>query len=109
MIRNDGACSRSAMALRRVLRRVNVKVQDLGPRLVWQLYLRNPGEGLARSRFVHFRESGPITVPDIPPGVPPRPSGGVETESTLDQHQVGRLRQNVLRRPSSSSRATIAT
>lgn len=67
--------------LRRVLRRVNVKVQDLGPRLVWQLYLRNPGEGLARSRFVHFRESGPVAVPDIPPGVPPRPSGGVETES----------------------------
>ncbi|SFH49962.1 hypothetical protein SAMN05216299_1177 [Nitrosospira sp. Nsp14] len=68
--------------LRRVLRRVAVKVQDLGPRLVWQLYLRNPGTGLARSRFVHFRETGPITVPEIPPGVPPRPSGGVESEST---------------------------
>ena len=68
--------------LRRVLRRVAVKVQDLGPRLVWQLYLRNPGTGLARSRFVHFRETGPMTVPDIPPGVPPRPSGGVESEST---------------------------
>jgi hypothetical protein len=68
--------------LRRVLRRVNVKVQDLGPRLVWQVYLRDPGTGLARSRFVHFRESGPITVPDIPPGVPPRPAGGTETESS---------------------------
>jgi hypothetical protein len=67
--------------LRRVLRRVNVKVQDLGPRLVWQVYLRNPGDGLARSRFVHFQEAGPIAVPDIPPGVPPRPSGGVETDS----------------------------
>jgi hypothetical protein len=67
--------------LRRILRRVNVKVQDLGPRLVWQLYLRNPGEGLARSRFVHFREAQPIAVPEIPPGVPPRPSGGVETDS----------------------------
>jgi len=31
---------------------------------------------------VHFRETGPISVPDIPPGVPPRPSGGSETEST---------------------------
>ncbi|HEX2445103.1 MAG TPA: hypothetical protein VHJ77_14250 [Vicinamibacterales bacterium] len=67
--------------LRRVLRRVNVKVQDLGPRLVWQLYLRNPGEGLARSRFVHFREAAPIAVPEIPPGVPPRPTGGVDTDS----------------------------
>jgi hypothetical protein len=81
VIRNDGAAPVS-YGLRRVLRRVNVKVQDLGPRLVWQLYLHNPGEGLGRSRFVHFRETGPITVPDIPPGVPPRPSGGVETDST---------------------------
>ncbi len=80
IIRNDGA-SPVSYGLRRVLRRVNVKVQDLGPRLVWQLYLRNPGYGLARSRFVHFRESGPISVPEIPPGVPPRPSGGVESES----------------------------
>jgi hypothetical protein len=81
VIRNDSDHPVS-YGLRRVLRRVNVKVQDLGPRLVWQLYLRNPGEGLARSRFVHFRESGPVTVPDIPPGVSPRPSGGVETDST---------------------------
>ncbi len=81
VIKNEAAAPVS-YGLRRVLRRVNVKVQDLGPRLVWQLYLRNPGEGLARSRFVHFRESGPITVPDIPPGVPPRPGGGSETEST---------------------------
>ena len=68
--------------LRRVLRRVNVKVQELGPRLVWQLYLRNPGTGLARSRFVHFRESEPISVPDVPPGVRPRPKGGTDTGST---------------------------
>jgi hypothetical protein len=81
VIRNDSAAPVS-YGLRRVLRRVNVKVQDLGPRLVWQVYLRDPGTGLARSRFVHFRESGPITVPDIPPGVPPRPAGGSETEST---------------------------
>lgn len=81
VIRNDSADPVS-YGLRRVLRRVNVKVQDLGPRLVWQLYLRDPGVGLARSRFVHFRESGPITVPDIPPGMPPRPAGGAETEST---------------------------
>lgn len=78
VIRNDSADPVS-YGLRRVLRRVNVKVQDLGPRLVWQVYLRDPGQGLARSRFVHFRESGPITVPDIPPGVPPRPSGGTDT------------------------------
>jgi hypothetical protein len=81
VIRNESA-NPVSYGLRRVLRRVNVKVQDLGPRLVWQLYLRNPGEGLARSRFVHFREAAPIAVPEIPPGVPPRPSGGVETDST---------------------------
>ena len=81
VIRNDSA-NPVSYGLRRVLRRVNVKVQDLGPRLVWQLYLRDPGVGLARSRFVHFRETGPITVPEIPPGVPPRPAGGSETEST---------------------------
>ncbi|MEV0149989.1 MULTISPECIES: hypothetical protein [unclassified Nonomuraea] len=71
--------------LRRVLRKVNVKVQELGPRLVWQLYLRNPGSGLARSRFVHFREAEPITVPDLPPGVRPRPKGGTDT-GTITTH-----------------------
>jgi hypothetical protein len=68
--------------LRRVLRRVRVKVQDLGPRLVWQLYVRNPGSGLARSKFVHFRESDTISVPEIPPGMPPRPRGDTDTGST---------------------------
>lgn len=80
VIRND-ADQPVSYGLRRVLRRVNVKVQDLGSTLVWQIYLRNPGEGLAVSRFVHFRESAPIAVPDIPPGVPPRPAGGVESET----------------------------
>jgi hypothetical protein len=78
--------------LRRVLRKVRVKVQDLGPRLVWQLYLRNPGEGLARSRFVHFREAEPISVPEVPPGVRPRPRGGIDTGSssaTLQQDGGG--------------------
>lgn len=78
LIRNDGDAPVS-YGLRRVLRKVNVKVQDLGPMLVWQLYIRNPGRGLARSRFVHFRESAPISVPDIPPGVPPRPIGDTDS------------------------------
>ena len=68
--------------LRRVLRKVHVKMQDLGPRLVWQLYVSNPGEGLARSRFVHFRERGDVAIPHIPPGVPPRPEGGTDTGNT---------------------------
>jgi hypothetical protein len=81
VIKNEDAAPVS-YALRRVLRRVNVKVQDLGPRLVWQLYVRNPGAGLALSRFVHFRESAPVAPPEIPPGVRPRPKGGTDTGST---------------------------
>lgn len=81
IIRNDSTQPVS-YGLRRVLRRVRVKVQDLGPRLIWQLYVRNPGKGLARSKFVHFRESGPISVPEIPPGIPPRPVGGTDTGTT---------------------------
>ncbi|KGD64594.1 hypothetical protein Y5S_01960 [Alcanivorax nanhaiticus] len=68
--------------LRRVLRKVRVKVQDLGPRMVWQLYVRNPGAGLARSKFVHFREGQDISIPDVPPGTPPKPEGGQETGTT---------------------------
>jgi hypothetical protein len=68
--------------LRRVFRKVRVKVQDLGPKLVWQVYIPNPGEGLARSKFVLYRESDPIAVPEIPPGVRPRPEGGTDTGST---------------------------
>jgi hypothetical protein len=71
-----------SFGLRRVLRRVLVKTQDLGPRLVWQLYVCNPGAGLARSRFVHFREAEPIAVPEVPPGMPPRPKGGTDTGTT---------------------------
>lgn len=68
--------------LRRVLRKVRVKIQDLGPRLVWQLYVRNPGAGLARSRFVHFADAQPISVPYMPPGLRAEPVGGVETGTT---------------------------
>lgn len=68
--------------LRRVLRKVRVKVQDLGPRMVWQLYVRNPGVGLAKSKFVHFREGQDISLPDVPPGTPPKPEGGQETGTT---------------------------
>jgi hypothetical protein len=68
--------------LRRVFRRVRVKVQSLGPRLVWQLYVRNPGTGLARSKFVHFMESDPIADPMAPPATKPRPAGGTDTGST---------------------------
>jgi len=67
--------------LRRVMRRVRVKVQDLGPRLVWQYYLREPGEGLGLSRFVQFAAEQPISVPDVPPGLPPKPAGGKDSGS----------------------------
>jgi hypothetical protein len=78
LIRNEGDHPVS-YGLRRVLRRVRVKVQDLGPSLVWQTYVAQPGDFLARSRFVQFPKEVPIAAPDLPPGVPPRPVGGVET------------------------------
>jgi hypothetical protein len=81
VIRNESTQPVS-YGLRRVLRRVLVKVQSLGPRLVWQLYLRDPGAGLARSRFVHFREAAAISVPEVPPGLDPRPKGGTDTGTT---------------------------
>ncbi len=68
--------------LRRVFNRVNVKVQSLGPRLVWQLYVRNPGDGLARSRFVHFMDSTSVADPVAPPATKPRPEGGADTGTT---------------------------
>jgi hypothetical protein len=80
VIRNDSP-EPVSYGLRRVLRRVRVKVQDLGPRLVWQTYVRNPGDGLALSRFVHFREAAPLTAADLPPGVPSRPAGGTDSGS----------------------------
>lgn len=64
--------------LRRVLRKVRVKVQDLGPQLVWQIYVCEPGAGLAQSDFVHFRTPSDIPVPDVPP----MPQGGTDTGST---------------------------
>ncbi|WP_110181873.1 hypothetical protein [Nocardioides solisilvae] len=81
VIRNDSADPVS-YGLRRVLRRVRVKVQDLGPQLVWQVYVCEPGTGLARSRFVHFRTPSEVAQPDVPPGSPPRPAGGTDTGTT---------------------------
>jgi len=80
VIRNESS-SPVSYGLRRVLRKVRVQVQYLGPRAVWQLYLRNPGVGLARSQFVLFREAKITPPPDMPPDMPPRPHGGTDTGS----------------------------
>jgi hypothetical protein len=68
--------------LRRVFNRVKVKVQDIGPAMVWQLYVSQPGAGLARSRFVHFSDHEPIASPGEMPTMPPRPQGGTDTGTT---------------------------
>lgn len=68
--------------LRRVFNRIKTKVQNLGPHLLWQLYIRDPGKGLARSQFVHFLESKPVTRPLDPPAIRPRPEGGTDTGTT---------------------------
>jgi hypothetical protein len=65
--------------LRRVFSRIRVKVQDVGPTLVWQLYVSDPGAGLARSRFVHFMDAVPVASPGDPPAIRPRPEGGVDS------------------------------
>ena len=70
-----------SFGLRRVFNRIRVKVQDLGPALVWQLYVRNPGDGLARSQFVHFSETSAPASPSDPPSIRPRPTGGTETDN----------------------------
>jgi hypothetical protein len=68
-------------ALRRVMRQIRVKVQSLGPRVVWQLYVGQPGAGLAQSRLVMFREADPVSAPGLPPNAPPKPVGGTESAS----------------------------
>lgn len=78
VIRNDSEDPVS-YGLRRVLRKVQVKVQDIGPSLVWQIYICEPGGGLATSKLVHFREPSDIPQPSIPPGAPPRPQGDTDT------------------------------
>ncbi len=96
IIRNESTDPVS-YGLRRVLRRVNVKVQDLGPRLVWQTYVRDPGEGLAKSKLVQFAEAQPISSTSIPPGVRPEPKGGIDTGSqvVLIQTDSGSHNDNV--------------
>jgi hypothetical protein len=78
VIRNETA-EPVNFALRRVQRKVRVKLQEMGPRLVWQLYLCHPGQHLLKSRLVMFRESDPITEPDQVPNAPPRPKAVEET------------------------------
>ena len=80
VISNDGA-DLVSYGLRRVLRKVRVKVQDIGPSLVWQIYICEPGSGLATSKLVHFREPSDIAIPDVPPGAPPRPVVDTDTGS----------------------------
>ncbi|MCH9632952.1 MAG: hypothetical protein S4CHLAM6_12980 [Chlamydiae bacterium] len=69
--------------LRRIFNRIKVKVQDVGPKLVWQLHIRDPGRGLQTSKFVHFMEASEI-IPkkDIPADSPPKPTGGTDTGQT---------------------------
>jgi hypothetical protein len=78
-IRNEGDAPVN-YGLRRVLRTVRVKLQDLGPRMVWQLYVKRPGERLALSKLVMFRDADPV-APATFPNAPPKPVGGVEAGS----------------------------
>jgi hypothetical protein len=75
----------TSYGLRRVFNRVRVKVQSLGPNLVWQLYVSSPGDGLARSRYVQFAEAQQVARPSEPPAIRPKPTGGVERGTVSSQ------------------------
>ncbi len=82
IIRNDLAYPVS-YGLRRVYRRVQVKVQSLGPRLVWQVYVMDPGRRLAVPNFLHYRPEEFIAT-----GGTERPkSGSVEATITTAAFQ----------------------
>jgi hypothetical protein len=85
-VKNDGDVPVN-YALRRVMRKVRVKLQSMGPRLVWQLYVCAPGRNLSKGRLVMFREADPMSTPDLPPDAPPRPvgvdEGGTQTLSAI--------------------------
>lgn len=76
-IRNDTTTPVS-YGLRRVMRTIRVKLQSLGPRLVWQTYVRAPGRRLALGRMVMFRDADPPQS-STAPTAPPRPASGTET------------------------------
>lgn len=76
-VKNDGDAPVN-YGLRRVLRQVRVKLQSLGPRLVWTAYVNRPGDRLALSRLVMYREATPTVLGEVP-GAPPRPQGGSES------------------------------
>ena len=57
-----------------------MKLQSLGPRLVWTTYVPRPGERLALSRMVMYRDATPVAPSEVP-GAPPRPQGGSESGS----------------------------
>lgn len=79
VIRNDGPVPVN-YGLRRVMRTILVKLQALGPRLVWQTHIREPGAQLALSKMVMFRDADSL-APTTAPTAPPRPVGGIETGS----------------------------
>lgn len=104
VIRNDSDTPVN-YALRRVMRKIRVKVQAIGPRLVWQLYICRPGQRLARSRMVMFREADPVAQPGLPPNAPPRPQGGIENGTQTVQIKNGAIVLSV----ANSSERTISS
>jgi hypothetical protein len=90
VIRNETA-EPVNFALRRVQRKIRVKLQEMGPRLVWQLYLCQPDRDLLKSRLVMFRESDPITDPTQLPNAPPKPKPVDETGMATGKPVSGTL------------------
>lgn len=89
VIKNEGPTPVN-YGLRRVMRTINVKLQSLGPRLVWQSHVKDPGVGLALGDMVMFRDSDAL-APGTAPTAPPRPVGGVE----LGTQRVRAIREGI--------------
>ncbi len=69
--------------LRRLMREICVQVQHIGTQLCWQVYIDNPGDGLAIADLVHVAKPEDMASGIQPPEAPPTPQPKQTTRSIL--------------------------